>query len=56
MKNNKPRAKLLVNFTDGYTEFPQKSDAQLNRLKTVWLLGKDHVGKERIPFGKVIEM
>ena len=56
IKNNKPNAKLLVNFTDGYTEFPSQSNSLARKLKTIWLLGKNSISKDKIPFGKVIEM
>jgi Uncharacterized protein conserved in bacteria len=56
IKKNKPNTKLLINFTDGFTEFPSQNDTITKRLKTIWLLSKNCVDKSQIPFGKVIKM
>ena len=52
--NKKNRVKLLINLTDGYTNFPE--DGVSKRIPTLWVLSKDHIDKSQIPFGKVIEM
>jgi predicted metal-dependent peptidase len=52
MKKNKPQAKLLINFTDGYTEFPEKKPS----VETLWVLCENSVSKDDIPFGKIIKM
>ena len=49
-----PNAKLLINFTDGMTEFPKRKDYP---FKTIWVLGGSwRIDKNRIPFGNVIEL
>lgn len=52
-KCNKKNVKLLINFTDGYTSFPRKKDVT---IKTLWVLTRDGVPSDRIPFGRVIRM
>lgn len=47
---NKPSTQLLIYFTDGFGTFPDES-----RLKTIWVLSKDSVEAEDVPFGAVIE-
>ena len=50
LKENKPQAKLLIAFTDGYTDFPD--DPHIN---TLWVLaGSCRASKKHFPFGKVI--
>jgi len=56
IKNNKPNAKLLLNFTDGFTEFPSQSNSLERKLETIWLLSENSISKDKIPFGKVIKM
>jgi len=54
INENMPNATLLINFTDGYTEFPKLEDVN---VKTLWVLGGYwRVKKEEIPFGDVIEL
>lgn len=47
-----PNAKLLVNFTDGYTDFNELD----NTINTLWVICKNGVDESRIPFGEVIKL
>jgi len=48
-----PRTKLLINFTDGYTSFPENDHG----YHTIWVLAGDyHSGEENFPFGEVVEI
>lgn len=49
--DNKPNLKLLLFFTDGYGEFPTKETVQ-----TIWILSKDSVELDDIPFGDSIKV
>jgi len=49
---NMPQAKLLINFTDGYTEFPDSRDVN---VKSLWVICGYSRNLE-IPFGEVIEL
>lgn len=49
IEKNKPDAKLVINFTDGWTEFPDKEIGD-----TIWLLPPEHEDLDRFPFGKCI--
>lgn len=51
VEKNHPNCKLLINITDGYTEFPEDS-----RIPTLWVLTKNSCSPDRIPFGRVIQM
>jgi len=51
IKKNKPFAKLLIAFTDGYTEFPNSEV-----IKTIWVITKNGISKEELPFGKYIKI
>lgn len=44
---NKPDAKILIAFTDGYTDFPDEET-----VKTIWVCNTDKV----FPFGEVIRI
>ena len=48
-----PTTKILINFTDGYTSFP---DQQKWKWDSIWVLSKHSCEKEHIPFGKVIKV
>jgi predicted metal-dependent peptidase len=50
VKAKLPNTKLLINFTDGYTDFPTKES-----VKTLWVLSENN-NKSNIPFGEVIEL
>jgi len=56
IRKNKRNAKLLINFTDGFTEFPDKKDVMINKMNTIWVLTKNHIEEKSIPFGKILEM
>jgi predicted metal-dependent peptidase len=49
--NKLPNTKLVVHFTDGYTEFPDTE-----RVKSVWILTKDSCRDDYIPFGDIIRL
>lgn len=46
IKENKKHAKLLVAFTDGYTEFPESFPP---KLKVIWVLTRDHNDISKFP-------
>ena len=48
---NKPNSKLLICFTDGYTDFPEKPN-----IRTLWILAGRSISPSEIPFGQVIKM
>ncbi|MBW2981938.1 hypothetical protein KY343_03605 [Candidatus Woesearchaeota archaeon] len=48
VKKNKPNARILVNFTDGWTEFPEKKDVSYN-LKSLWVITEDGCNTDNIP-------
>jgi len=50
LAENLPSTKLLVNLTDGYTEFPDEES-----FKTIWVLTKNGCDESKIPFGEVIK-
>lgn len=50
--NNLPNTKLLVNFTDGYTDLEDLPD----NINTLWVICKDGIEENRIPFGEVIKL
>jgi len=52
-KTHKSGAKLLVNFTDGFTTFPKPEDVS---IETLWVLTENSIAPEKIPFGRVIRM
>jgi len=52
INKNKPAAKLLIAFTDGYTEFPKPKDVKIN---TIWVVaGRYRAKEENFPFGQVV--
>lgn len=51
LKKNKPSTKLVIIFTDGYTDFPEKEE-----VKTIWVLSEGSVPRSQIPWGKVVKM
>jgi predicted metal-dependent peptidase len=48
---NLPNTKFVINFTDGYTSFPEHES-----VRTIWVLNKNSIEEERIPFGEVIKI
>jgi predicted metal-dependent peptidase len=51
IQDNLPQTKLLINFTDGYTSFPD-DDRGIN---TIWVVaGNWHCEEEQFPFGEVV--
>lgn len=50
MDENMPNARLLINFTDGYTEFPKESS-----IPTLWVIaGRRRASEKVVPFGDVV--
>lgn len=52
VKDNLPNTKLLVNFTDGYTDLDELDDS----INTLWVICKNGINESRIPFGEVIKL
>lgn len=48
---NKPNARLLVAFTDGWTDYPDREE-----IRTLWVICKDGVDKSHVPFGQIIKL
>jgi len=54
INKNKPNSKFVIAFTDGYTEFPDKSQV---KMPVLWVLAGDwRTSKDKFPYGKVIEL
>jgi len=51
IEENMPNAKLLINFTDGFSVFPDEET-----IKTIWILTEKSCEEDKIPFGNVIKM
>lgn len=51
IEENIPNNKLVVVFTDGYTNFP---DEQI--YNTLWILSSNGVDEKDIPFGEVVKL
>jgi len=49
-----PNTKIIVCFTDGYTDFPDEE--KLFGREVLWILTKNSVDEKEIPFGKVIKL
>jgi len=53
LDENMPQTKILINFTDGYTSFPEHDHG----YPTIWVIAGDwHCGKEHIPWGDIVEI
>lgn len=50
LAENLPSTKLIVNLTDGFTDFPDEET-----FKTIWVLTKNGCDESKIPFGEVIK-
>lgn len=48
-----PNTKLIINFTDAFTDFPDK---KIVRTETIWVLCKVSQDEKQIPFGRIIKM
>jgi len=44
--------KVMINFTDGYTRFPDNAPG----YDVLWVLGKNSTSPDNVPFGKVIKV
>ena len=53
LRENFPNTKLLICFTDGYSEFPEEEE--LRNIKTIWVVSKNG-NPEQIPFGYKIRL
>ena len=51
VKEKLPNTKFIINFTDGYTTFPENTN-----LRTIWVITKGGIDKGHIPFGEVIQL
>jgi len=54
VNDNIQDAKVLVNFTDGFTDFPE--DGNELPYDSLWVLCKDGCPEDNIPFGDVIRL
>jgi len=52
IKENLPNTKLLVNFTDGYTNFEELDKS----IHSLWVICKHGINEKNIPFGEVIKL
>jgi len=52
INKNLPNTKLLVNFTDGYTDLDELDET----INTLWVICKNGVSEKDIPFGEVIKL
>ena len=46
-----PTTKILINFTDGYTDFPNNETT-----KTLWVIPEGGVEDDKIPFGDIVRL
>jgi len=53
VKKKYPNTKILINFTDGYTAFPDQKRWGWN---SIWILTKHSCDEDQIPFGKVVKI
>jgi len=51
VKENLPNTRLLINFTDGYTDYPKDEE-----IKTLWVLCSNGCREENIKWGEVIKL
>jgi len=52
VKNELPNTRLLVNFTDGYTNFDELDDS----INSLWVICKHGVSEDYVKFGEVIKL
>jgi len=52
INENLPNTRLLVNFTDGYTDL----DSLDETINTLWVICKNGINEKSIPFGEVIKL
>ena len=51
IKENLPNTRFVINFTDGYTSFPEEEE-----IKSIWVLTENSCKDENIPFGEIIRI
>ena len=51
IKENLPMTKFVINFTDGYTNFPDEEE-----VRTIWVITENGVRESSLPFGEVIKL
>ena len=51
LEENKSQLKLLIFFTDGYGDFPKEQT-----VRTLWVLSKDGIKNDDVPFGEVVRV
>lgn len=54
VKENIHDCKVLINFTDGYTSFPE--DPEDHAFESLWVLNKHSCDEKDVPFGEVIKL
>jgi predicted metal-dependent peptidase len=52
VREHKPNARLVVAFTDGETEWPERPSG----LQVIWVLTEHSVDESKVPFGCVVKM
>ncbi len=52
MKKEKPNAKVLIFFTDGYGDFPE----EVPNLKMLWCVSEGGLDLDKIPFGEAVRL
>lgn len=51
IKQNIPNTRLVINFTDGYTSYPQEEE-----VKTIWALTSNSCDDENLRWGEIIRI
>jgi len=52
VNKNLPNTRLLVNFTDGYTDLDELDES----INTLWVICKNGIDGSNIPFGEVVKL
>ena len=51
IKENLPNTQFLINFTDGYTEYPDSEE-----VKTLWVLDEGGCDDDNLNWGEIIRL
>ena len=51
IQENIPQTKILINFTDGHTDYPDEEST-----RTIWAISTGGLESEKIPFGVVVRL
>ena len=52
LEKNKPNARLVINLTDGYTDFPPNDKG----FNSIWVISSSSEAESSIPFGTVLKL